>query len=188
MCRWQGLRLWGACAPPGERVRFYRELWAFDSQCRTGGSVFGPGCWDQLQTHHTFLYYTKPRLNQPLCVTQILTSSFHKPQSQDKQIKPISSVEIALKITTVNVEMYYLHPPNPIYFMHILPSKLNTAHSLCGKSLSKDFPYLIAGPYLIPGISLSNHAEASKCAVLCSGLSHCGFIGLLTQHVLPDPP
>lgn len=22
--------------------------------------------------------------------------------------------------------MYYLHPLNPIYFMHILPSKLNT--------------------------------------------------------------
>lgn len=153
--------------------------------------VYNAECIWQLQTHHTLLHHShihhQSRLNQPTnqppCIIQILTSSFHKPQSQDKQIKPISSVAIALKITTVNVEMYYLHPPNPIYFMHILPSKLNTARSLCGKSLSKDFPYLIAKPYLIRGIWLSNHAEASECARLCSGLSHCLLIGLLTQRV-----
>lgn len=142
----------------------------------TGGFCLGPKKtwavpgWDQLQTHHTFLYHSQipytvcpDSTNQPLCIIQILTSSFYKPQSQDKQIEPISSVEITLKITTANVEMYYLHPPNPIYFMHILPSKLNTACSLCGKSLWKDLPYLIARPYLIPGISLSNHAELLLC-------------------------
>lgn len=102
--------------------------------------------WDEAQTLDThiksscftltFPPHTGPDTSsRPRCIIQILTSSFffYMPQSQDKQIEPISSVEIALKITTANVEMYYLHPPNPIYFMHISPSKLNTAHSLCGE-------------------------------------------------------
>lgn len=69
---------------------------------------------------------------RPARVPRIVTSSFYKPRGQEKQIEPISGVEITLKTTTANVEMYYLHPPNPIYFMHILPSKLNTACSLLG--------------------------------------------------------
>lgn len=72
---------------------------------------------------------------RPVRIPRIVTSSFYKPRGQEKQIEPISGVEITLKTTTANVEMYYLHPPNPIYFMHILPSKLNTACSLFGKSL-----------------------------------------------------
>lgn len=97
-----------------------------------------PGCCFRLITSSCITVpstISPDSTNQPLCVLHILTSSFYKPQGQGKQIEPISGVEIALKITTANVEMYYLHPPNPIYFMHILPSKLNTACSLCGKSL-----------------------------------------------------
>lgn len=90
---------------------------------------------------------------------------------QEKQIKPISGVEITLKITTANVEIYYLHPLNPIYFMHILPSKLNMARSLYRKSLWEDS--LLSYHRLIVGIALSNHAQASKCAGFCAGLSHC---------------
>lgn len=127
--------------------------------------------------------------NQPLCITQTLTSSFYKPQGQGKQMEPISGVEIALKITTANVEMYYLHPPNPIYFMHIVPSKLNTACSLCGKSLWKDSPYLIAvlswaSRFLTMHRRLSVQGSAQGClAVFSLAFSHNMFC--LITHPKP---
>lgn len=121
--------------------------------------------------------------NQPVHITQTLTSSFYKPQGHEKQIEPISSVEIALKITTANVEMYYLHPPNPIYFMHILPSKLNTACSLYRKSLWKDSLYLIS-VLSWPSRFLTIHRRQSVQG--SSGCCRAVSTGRLAQHVLPD--
>lgn len=57
-------------------------------------------------------------------------------------MEPISSVEITLTTTSADVEMYYLQPPNPIYFMHIFPSKLNTACSLLGNHFGRTRPIL----------------------------------------------
>lgn len=162
-----------------------------------------PGCWDHLQTHYTLFQnfpYHQSGLNRPtnpLCVVHTLTSSCCKPQGQEKQIEPISGVEIALKITTANVEMYYLHPPNPIYFMHILPSKLNTACSLYGKSLWKDSPYLIsalswASRFLTMHRRQSVHGSAWGCLAVFSLVFSHNMFCLITHanhcKLLKEPP
>lgn len=106
---------------------------------------------------------------RPARISRIVSSPFYKPRGQEKQIEPISSVEITLKTTSANVEMYYLHPPNPIYFMHISPSKLNTACSLLGNHFEKDSPYLIS---VLSRPSRFLTAEASECAGLLAAPSH----------------
>lgn len=153
-------------------------------KCKTSSC---PDCWAQFLT-----CLSRQQSLQPSVQTQPTFQPTHPPTTvrypdshlivlqatgQGKQIEPISGVEIALKITTANVEMYYLHPLNPIYFMHILPSKLNMARSLYRKSLWEDLP--LSYHRLIVGISLSNHAEASKCAGFRLGLSHCVLIAML---------
>lgn len=136
--------------------------------------------WHLHTLQSLFHQFTLTQPTNHCAISKLSPRHLNKPQIQKKKattnrtdVRCDSHSKKKPEKITANAEMYSLHPPNPIYSMHILPSKLNTACSLSGKITLKRLA--LSYHCLILGISLSNHAQASKCAGLCWGLSRRVF-------------